>query len=116
VVGLTAIEVSLCRLGSQSVLTLAAVEVGVVQIAVPDVVCPFPLPNTPPVTGAGASTALCVKSTGWVSSPPSAAAGAEKSSGIVVATAAARTRARGRLIMRRISSPLWSAVRTASGE
>src|SRR5258708_4198911 len=32
-----------------------------------------PLPKTAPATGAGASTALWVKSTGWMLSPPSSA-------------------------------------------
>src|SRR6266567_6955963 len=72
-VGLTAIEVSLCGptdSSVQSVLTLAAVEVEVVQIAVP-VLTGGEDPNTPPATGAGAFTTLCVKSRGcWL---PSAA-------------------------------------------
>src|SRR6266700_7184463 len=64
--GLTAIEVSLCGPtdGSvQSVLTLAAVEVAVVQMAVP-VLTDGAVPNTAPGTGAGAFTTLCVKSRG----------------------------------------------------
>src|SRR5947207_15060301 len=71
-VGLTAIEVSLCGLTpSQSVLTFAAACVGVEQIAVPGLAAGA-LPNTAPATGAGASVALCAKSTGCGSSSPSA--------------------------------------------
>ena len=64
--GLTAMDVSLCGPAdavSQSVLALAATCVAVVQIAVP-VLTAGAVPNTAPGTGAGASTALCVKSTG----------------------------------------------------
>ena len=70
-VGLTAIDVSLCGpadVVSQSVLTLAVTCAAVVQIAVP-VLTAGPEPNTAPATGAGASTTLCVKSTGCGSSP-----------------------------------------------
>src|SRR6266704_3044105 len=69
--GLTAIDVSLCGpadVVSQSVLTLAASCAAVVQIAVP-VLTAGAVPNTAPGTGAGASTTLCVKSTGCTSSP-----------------------------------------------
>src|SRR5258708_33375597 len=74
-VGLTGMEVSLCGLlaPSQSVLTFAPVCVGVVQIAVP-VLTAGPVPNTAPVTGAGASLTLCVKLIGCGLSSPSAAA------------------------------------------
>src|SRR5262245_43970588 len=70
--GLTAIEVSLCGPAkpSQSVLALAPLWVGVEQIASPRFTV-GPLPNTEPATGAGASVALCVKSTGWTLSPSS---------------------------------------------
>jgi hypothetical protein len=40
----------------------------VVQIAVPGLSV-GPVPNTAPATGAGASTTLCVKSTGCMSAP-----------------------------------------------
>jgi hypothetical protein len=63
-VGFTAIDVSLCgTLCSQSVLTLAAVEVVVEQIGVP-IFAPGLEPKTALVTGAGASMTLCVKSIG----------------------------------------------------
>src|SRR6266581_3799404 len=70
-VGFTAIEVSLCgpAVCSQSVLTLAVACVGVEQIAVPVFVAGA-VPNTAPVTGAGAPVTLCVKSTGC-EEPPS---------------------------------------------
>src|SRR5215207_1396690 len=95
-VGFTAIDVSLCgTFRSQSVLTLLAVEVAVVQIAVPDLVCPAGLPYIPPVTGAGASTPLCVTSMGWMISPSSSAhAGATQRNGTAATTAAAVARDR----------------------
>src|SRR5690348_389649 len=77
-VGLTAIEVSLCGPiacpalePSQSVLTFAAVDVAVVQIAVP-VFTAGPVPNTAPATGAGASLTLWTNFTGCGSPSPSA--------------------------------------------
>src|SRR5215472_238233 len=73
-VGLTAIEVSLCGPtdGSvQSVLTFDALDVAVVQIAVP-VLTAGAVPKTAPVTGAGAFITF-VKSTGCgLSSAPAA--------------------------------------------
>src|SRR4051794_4528975 len=73
--GLTAIDVSLCgpTVGAQSVLTFAAPDVVVEQIAVP-VLTAGPEPYTAPATGAGASNTLCVKSTGCGSSPAAAIA------------------------------------------
>ena len=59
-----------CR--SQSVLTLAAVGVAVVQIAVPVFDAPGRCRRLRSVTGAGASTTLCVKSTGCESSSAAA--------------------------------------------
>src|SRR3954454_6774815 len=96
-VGLTAIEVSLCGLfTSQSVLTFGVACVGVVQIAVPVLVAGAP-PKTAPATGAGASVALWVKSTGCGSSSAVAGnAAAPTASATVPSTAAART-ALGRL-------------------
>src|SRR5689334_18794097 len=93
-VGLTAIDVSLCgTFRSQSVLTFAAVVVAVVQMAVPVFVWPGELPNTALVTGAGALTALWTKSTGWTFSPASAPALATPRNGMV-AVAATTIRAR----------------------
>src|SRR6266516_2286841 len=73
-VGLTAIDVSLCgpAVGAQSVLALAPVWIGVVQIFWPGL-RELSEPKTAPATGAGASTTLWVKSTGWMMSPPSSA-------------------------------------------
>src|SRR5215831_944440 len=70
--GLTAIEVSLCGptdCSAQSVLTLAAVELEVAQMAVP-VFTDGAVPNTAPGIGAGEFTALCVKSIGCGLSSP----------------------------------------------
>src|SRR3954452_11467180 len=73
-VGFTAIDVSLCGpLVSQSVFTLAALVVAVVQIAVP-VLTWGPVPNTAPAIGAWVSRMLWVKSTGCGSPPSSPAA------------------------------------------
>src|SRR5437879_272609 len=74
-VGLTAIDVSLCgpAVGAQSVLTFAALDVVVEQIAVP-VLTAGPVPTTAPATGAGASKALCGRSTGCGSSSAAAIA------------------------------------------
>src|SRR5829696_1733310 len=94
-VGFTAIDVSLCgTFRSQSVLTLAAAEVAVVQIAVPVLVCPAGLPYTPPVTGAGASTPLWVTSIGWMNSSSSAEAGAARRNGTASTATAAVARDR----------------------
>src|SRR5712691_3958772 len=65
-VGLTAIEVSLCGPSDdsvQSVLTLTPVDGAVVQMAVP-VLTDGVVPNTASVTGAGAPHTLCAKSSG----------------------------------------------------
>src|SRR6266702_7220072 len=65
-VGLIAIDVSLCGptdASVQSVLALAVVCVPVVQIAVP-VLTAGAVPNTAPSTGAGAPVTLCAKSMG----------------------------------------------------
>jgi hypothetical protein len=87
-------------------LTLLAVEVAVVQIAVPGLVCPAGLPYTPPVTGAGASTPLWVTSIGWMISSSSAEAGAAQANGSATTTAAAATSDRDiRYRMRRIGGP-----------
>src|SRR5262249_21686878 len=75
-VGLIAIEVSLCGPtdGSvQSVLTFDALDVAVVQMAVP-VLTAGAVPKTAPVTGAGAFITL-VKSTGCGLSSAAAASG-----------------------------------------
>src|SRR4051812_5493291 len=79
-VGFTAIDVSLCGVfSSQEVLTLAAFDVAVVQIGTPLRTPPGGLPNPAVVTGAAATTPLCVKSIGCVRSSSSAlAAGAAR--------------------------------------
>src|SRR5215212_10107771 len=107
-VGFTAIDVSLCgTFRSQSVLTLAAAEVAVVQIAVPGLVCPAGLPYTPPVTGAGASTPLWVTSIGWMISSSSAEAGADQMNGTATTVAAASAADRdSRDRFRRMTPPL----------
>src|SRR5579864_5381402 len=74
-VGLTAIDVSLCAptdVVSQSVFAFGVNCGAVVQIAVP-VFTAGPVPNTALGTGAGALIALCVKSTGCGSLSPNAA-------------------------------------------
>src|SRR5437899_9265808 len=72
-VGLTAMDVSLCGVfSSQDVLTFAAFDVAVEHSGVP-ISASGLLPNAALVTGAGASTPLCVMSIGWVRSPPSPA-------------------------------------------
>src|SRR5215467_10577737 len=76
-VGLTAIEVSLCGPtdgSAQSVLTLDALDVAVVQMAVP-VLTAGVVPKTAPVTGAGALATLFVKSTGCGLSSAATASG-----------------------------------------
>src|SRR3954454_9413405 len=76
-VGFTAIDVSLCGpFVLQSVFTLAALVVAVVQIAVPVLTC-GPVPKTAPGIGAWGSRVLWVKSTGCASPPssPTARAG-----------------------------------------
>src|SRR6266581_8612524 len=76
-VGLTAIEVSLCgpfEGSAQSVLALAPVCLVVVQIAVP-VFTGGLVPNTPSGTGAGAPRTLWLLSTGCGSSPATPASG-----------------------------------------
>src|SRR5690349_18028774 len=89
-VGLTAIDVSLCGLfASQLVLTLAAVDVAVVHSALPFFVA-GPLPKTECVTGAGASTTLWTKSTGWLIPSPSSAETTAGTASASTATAAAR--------------------------
>src|SRR3954466_5042188 len=73
-VGFTAMDVSLCgTLSSQDVLTFAALDVAVEQIGTPLRTAPGGVPKTAVVTGAGASTALWVKSIGWVRPPLSPA-------------------------------------------
>src|SRR3954447_17024716 len=75
-VGFTAMDVSLCgTLSSQDVLTFVALDVAVEQIGTPLCTAPGGLPKTAVVTGAAVSTALWVKSIGWVRPPPPPAAG-----------------------------------------
>jgi hypothetical protein len=74
--------------GSQSVFTFAAADVGVVQIATPGLVVPGGLPNTALETGAGASTTLCELSTGCRRSPLSADAALAPRNGTAATTAA----------------------------
>src|SRR5262245_18795965 len=85
-VGLTAMDVSLCGpFSSQSVLTFAAAEVAVVQMAVP--VFTFgPFDQTVPDTGAGASITLCVASIGSGLSSADATAAAPKANSATTAT------------------------------
>src|SRR3954465_3899519 len=85
--GLTAIDVSLCGLlPSQSVTTLAAFDVAVVQIARPTWTF-GPFENTVAVTGAGAWVALWTKSIGGLI--PSSGAVATPTPSARLSTAAA---------------------------
>src|SRR5690242_3980180 len=101
-VGLTAMDVSLCgRLCSQAVLTLAAIDVAVVQIGVP-ILAPGLEPKTALVTGAGASTPLWANSIGCGLSPSSSANAGVAFRNDAANTAAATTARACRDLRRRV--------------